>query len=99
MKSRTYFALAIIVASGGAFAGSPAPYNGRASIVITTGLQPLALDCFIAAGGSAAAYNLRCKGHKITEAEAAAHYLDLSSAAQVGADVAAEGITSQRRLK
>ena len=99
MKSRTYFALAIIVASGEAFAGSPAPYNGRASTAITTGFQPLALDCFIAAGGSAAAYNLRCKGYKITEAEAAAHYLDLSPRAQVAADVAAEGITSQRRLK
>jgi hypothetical protein len=28
MKTRTYFALALIVASGDAFAGSPAPYNG-----------------------------------------------------------------------
>src|SRR5436309_3344233 len=90
MKTGTYFALALIVATGEAVAGSPAPYNGSDSTVITTVVQPFARDCFIAAGGSAAASNLRCKGHKITEAEAAARYLDLSPAQQVASDAAAE---------
>jgi hypothetical protein len=98
MKTPTYFALALIVASGEAFAGSPAPNNGSASTVITTVAQPFERDCFIAAGGFAAAYNLRCKGHKISEAEAAARYLDLSSAAQVAADVAAEPYGRTKRL-
>jgi hypothetical protein len=60
-ETGTYFALALIVASGEAFAGSPAPYNGSASTVITTVAQPFARDCFIAAGGLAAAYNRRCE--------------------------------------
>jgi hypothetical protein len=90
MKTGAYFVLALIAGSGGAFAGSPAPYNATASTVITPVPQPLLRDCFIAAGGLAAAYNRRCKGHKISEAEAAARYLDLSPRAQVAADVAAE---------
>ena len=53
------------------------------------------LGCFIAAGGTAAIYNLRCSGHReIGEAEAAERYLALSPARQVAADVAAEAVGS-----
>ena len=53
------------------------------------------LDCFIAAGGTAAIYNLRCTGHReIGEAEAAERYLTLSPAREVAADVAAEPVGS-----
>jgi hypothetical protein len=41
--------------------------------------------------------SLKRNGHNIGEAEAAARYLDLPPPAQVAADVAAEGITSQHR--
>src|SRR5438093_5180686 len=86
MKNSFYFALALIVATGEAFAGSPvADYKS----------PPFVLDCFIAAGGTAAAYNLRCKRVPISDAEAARRYLDLPPRAQVAADVAAEEITSQ----
>jgi hypothetical protein len=98
MKTGTYFALALIVASGEAFAGSPAPYNGSASTVTKTVFQPFALDCFIAAGGLATTYNLRCKGHQISEKEAAARYLDLTPAEQVVADVIAEPYGRTKRL-
>ena len=88
MKISSYFALALIVAIGEAFAASPVPDSRSAAF---------ALNCFIAAGGTAAAYNLRCKGLPISEAEAAMRYLDLPPRAQVAADIAAEELTSQHR--
>jgi hypothetical protein len=81
MKTGPYFALALIAATGEAFAGSP---------------LPMAQDCCSAAGGTAAAYNFRCKGLPISEAEGAERYLNLSPRQQVAADVAAEEFTSQR---
>jgi hypothetical protein len=53
--------------------------------------QIIALDCFIAVGGSAKLYNIcRTGHHKMSEAEAALRYLELSPVDQVAADVAAE---------
>jgi hypothetical protein len=53
--------------------------------------QSIALDCFIAAEGSAKLHNTRCAGRqKMSEAEATLRYLELSPADQVAADVAAE---------
>ena len=62
MKTGPYFALALIVVTGEAFAGSP---------------LSMTQDCFIASGGTAAGYNLRCKGLPISEGEAAERYLNL----------------------
>ena len=91
MKTGPYFALALIliVATGEAFGGSPVPHKKSASF--------FAQDCFIAAGGTAGAYNLRCKGHPITTAEGGERYSNLSPRQQVAADVAAEELTSQHR--
>jgi hypothetical protein len=86
MKYGAYFALALIAATCEASAGSrqsSAPF--------------FSVDCFIAAGGTAAAYNLRCKGHPITAAEGGERYSNLSPRQQVAADVAAEELTSQHR--
>lgn len=88
MSYGIYFALALIVATCEAFAGSAAPHSSA---------PVFSVDCFIAAGGTAAAYNLRCKGHPITAAEAGERYSDLSPRQQVVADVAAEEPTSQHR--
>jgi hypothetical protein len=88
MKYGIYFALALIVATCEASAGSPASPSSA----------PLfSVECFIAAGGTAGAYNLHCKGHPITAAEAGERYSNLSSRQQVAADVAAEELASQPR--
>ncbi len=88
MKYGTYFSLALIVATCEASAGSPAPHSSAPFFSV---------DCFIAAGGTAAAYNHRCKGHPITAAEAGERYSNLSPRQQVATDVAAEELTSQHR--
>jgi hypothetical protein len=88
MKYGTYFAFALIVATCEASAGSPAPHSSAPFFSV---------DCFIAAGGTAAAYNHRCKGHPITAAEGGERHSKLSPRQQVAADVAAEELTSQHR--
>jgi hypothetical protein len=88
MKYGIYFALALIVATCEVFAGSPAPHSSAPFF---------SLDCFIAAGGTAVAYNLRCQGHPITAAEAGERYSNLSPRQQVATDVAAEELTSLHR--
>jgi hypothetical protein len=97
MQYVAYLALGLIVATAEAFAGSPATYSGGASTPKIEASADFALGCFVAAGGSAPLYNVRCAGHrKISEAEAAVRYLDLSPAAQVAVDVAAEGMGLSR---
>jgi hypothetical protein len=76
-----------MVATCEAFAGSPAPHSSASFFSV---------DCFIAAGGTAGAYNL-CNGHPITGAEAGERYSNLPPRQQVAADVAAEKLTSQHR--
>jgi hypothetical protein len=81
----------LIIVTNETFAGSliaPASDHGAGKP------QSFGLGCFIAAGGTAAGYNLLCNGH-ISEANAAARYLDLEPARQVAADVAAEEMTRQ----
>jgi hypothetical protein len=79
MKNRIYFALALIVATGEAFAGS------------------LRWTASLLREGRRRLITVAAKGLPISEAEAAARYLDLSPRAQVAADVAAEETTSQHR--
>ena len=98
MKNVFCCALGMIFAAAEAFAGSVPPDTSNATAVISIARSRDLLGCFVAAGGLAAVYNKRCIGGtraRISEANAAELYiLHLSPAAQVAADVAAEGWAS-----
>ena len=97
MRNVLCFALGMIAAAE-AFAGSAPPAASSATQVIGIARSRDLLGCFVAAGGLAGVYNKRCidgTRARISEADAAKLYIfHLSPAAQVAADVDAEGLAS-----